>query len=346
MPVERFQILVEATRMALRLAEYKGQDIILEDRSFNKFFVRNSVAPIGGRWTVSRTPTHRSITTYCCRPGIHSTGLVGGEELDVSAINARTLKGCLVTLKDAQERRWTIVFCDKFFTDRKYLNEILNGPKLSEADLGSEKYVSYEQVILHEKIYGMSEARDYAWKFMSGSKMHINQKVVANDISVPIFMETKTKIYVVENYVWYFVDKIYGQKWGWTGTGNAYPGRAPEKLITNQDDAQADTIITDLGIYDTNAANIPAPAWPANCHGNLAIDDWDGRALVCDYVKPPYDDSVPATTGSHPTETFAPPSPPPPPPPVVTLPPDPKNCHCDESGCTKESPACCANGTC
>jgi hypothetical protein len=75
------------------------------------------------------------------------------------------------------------------------------------------------------------------------------------------------------------------------------------------------------------------------------VDYWDGRALVCDYVKPPDDDSVPATTGSNPTETSAPPSPPPPPP-VVTLPPDPKNCHCDENRCTKELPSCCANGTC
>ncbi|KAM3088300.1 hypothetical protein ACMFMG_002354 [Clarireedia jacksonii] len=116
----------------------------------------------------------------------------------------------------------------------------------------------------------MSEARNYAWKFMSGIKMNINQKVVAN------------------------------------GTGNGYPGSIPEHPIINEADVQADTVILDLG-----------------------------------------DESVPVTTSaaattSNPATTSAPP----PPSPVVTLPPDPKNCNCNESGCTKESPSCCAKGTC
>jgi hypothetical protein len=31
-----------------------------------------------------------------------------------------------------------------------------------------------------QKIYGMSEARDYAWKFMKSNRMTINKNVVAN----------------------------------------------------------------------------------------------------------------------------------------------------------------------
>ncbi|KAF7917201.1 uncharacterized protein EAE98_010306 [Botrytis deweyae] len=66
------------------------------------------------------------------------------------------------------------------FESRRYLNEILGGPKVSEDSLGALRYVSYEKVMLHEKIYGMSSARDYAWKFMQRDKMNINQNNVAN----------------------------------------------------------------------------------------------------------------------------------------------------------------------
>jgi hypothetical protein len=51
--VYQYNILVEATRNAVRLASFSGSDLYMEDRSFNKYFVRNSVASVGGRWTVS-----------------------------------------------------------------------------------------------------------------------------------------------------------------------------------------------------------------------------------------------------------------------------------------------------
>jgi len=188
----------------------------------------------------------------------------------------------------------------------------------------------------------MSEARDYAWKLMTGNKMNINPKIVANGtcLNFPLdhllfdFMNTGTDHNIVENYVWYFVDKMYGSQWGWTGTGNAYPGRPLGRdlnLIVRQDDVQADTL--DLGDEETDPATLPTPSWPSNCHGALVLDTSDASALVCDYVDPPNEDS------STPTSTSSASA-------VVTLPADPKNCNCNEDGCTPESPACCANGTC
>jgi hypothetical protein len=141
----------------------------------------------------------------------------------------------------------------------------------------------------------------------------------------------------VENYVWYFVDKLYGNRWGWNGNGNAFQFKKRQLGESKQHPAkqapvQADTL--DVGGETTDPTTLPPAKWPANCHGELPIDTIDTSALVCDYVIPPDDEPTPTTT--------APPSPPP----VVTLSPDPKNCNCNESGCAPESPSCCANGTC
>ncbi|PMD27060.1 hypothetical protein NA56DRAFT_725877 [Hyaloscypha hepaticicola] len=209
-----------------------------EDRPFNKFFVRNSVAPIGGRWTSSKDAqnAYASIRHNMLLPSkfpLDGTGnrkrpsRIGYQCKDTEYLPAGN-KGCAGTMHVFplfrvidKAHRWTIVFCPKFFTDLKYLSEILALQRVAETDLGSLNLVSYEQIILYEwlhndimgysehltdlvdtiddngpkrKIYGMSEARDYAWKFMKGNRMTINKNVVAN----------------VEKYVWYFVDKMYG----------------------------------------------------------------------------------------------------------------------------------------
>ncbi|TVY41875.1 hypothetical protein LSUB1_G003086 [Lachnellula subtilissima] len=359
--VASFNIIREATRNAVRLAGYQGADLLKEDRSFNKFFVRNSIAPAGGRWTSSKNAqnTYASINHNMILPSRFPLDGTGrrrrGQRVTYQCKDTQTLpwttKGCAgpaaayTDTSNITFAGWTVVFCQKFFQSGKYLNTLLAGPKISEASLGALKYVSYEQIILHEwlhndimgysehltdivdqiddnspkrRVYGMSEARDYAWKFMTGNKKNINQKIVAN----------------VENYVWYFVDKMYGKQWGWTGTGNAYPGKPLGRdvnLIVRQDDVQADTL--DLGDEETDPATLPTPSWPSNCHGDLVIDASDASALVCDYVDPPNEDS------STPTSTSSASA-------VVTLPADPKNCNCNEDGCTPESPACCGNGTC
>jgi hypothetical protein len=134
---------------------------------------------------------------------------------------------------------------------------------------------------------------------------------------------------------------MYGSQWGWTGNGNSYPKRKRQlepdiDHIARQAAVQADTL--DLGDESTDPSTLPTASWPANCHGNLAIDTADASALVCDYADPPNDD--PASSSSAPAPTSSAP------PPVVTLPPDPKNCNCNEDGCTPESPSCCGNGTC
>lgn len=132
---------------------------------------------------------------------------------------------------------------------------------------------------------------------------------------------------------------MFGNQWGWTGDGSAYPKKKRQlerdvDHIARQDAVQADTL--DLGDESTDPSTLPTATWPANCHGDLAIDTDDASALVCDYVDPPNDDSTSPTPAPTSTST----------PPVVTLPPDPKNCNCNEDGCTADSPACCANGTC
>ncbi|EPE33194.1 Metalloproteases (zincins), catalytic [Glarea lozoyensis ATCC 20868] len=340
--LDSYDILVEATRNAVSLADFRGTDLIREDRSFNKFFVRNSVAPIGGRWTSmeKEEKNRRDRVTYQCKDvefshaGFH--GCEGGATAYTSNIK-RSFLG------------WTIVFCPKFFS-LKYLNEILARSSVPESSLGNLDLVSYEQVLLHEwlhndimgytehlvdvidsiddvspkrKIYGMSEARDYAWKFMKGrlNTMKVNHVVASN----------------VENYVWYFVDKLYGARWGWNGNGNAFQLKKIQlaeikDAIVEQAPVQADTL--DVGGETPDPATLPPAKWPADCHGDLLIDTIDTSALVCDYVVPPDDEPAPTTTAS------------PSPLPVVKLPPDPKNCSCNESGCTPASPDCCADGTC
>jgi hypothetical protein len=181
-----------------------------------------------------------------------------------------------------------------------------------------------------QEVYGMSEARDYAWKYMK-----INTKIVSNGkfLRISNICNCKisvegTDIQVVENYVWYFVDKMYGNQWGWTGDGSSYP--KSKRQLKPRDD------FVELGNDPVDASALPTPTWPENCHGSLPTDIADTSALVCDYVNPPDPDTASSSA----------PAPPPPKPPVATLPPDPKNCNCNESGCTPVSPSCCGNGTC
>lgn len=42
------------------------------------------------------------------------------------------------------------MFCDKFFEEGKYLNEIIDGPPKTINDFGDPKLISYEQMIVHE----------------------------------------------------------------------------------------------------------------------------------------------------------------------------------------------------
>jgi hypothetical protein len=51
--LENFDILAEATRIAINLASYHGIDALREDPWSHRFFVKNSVPPPGGKWTVS-----------------------------------------------------------------------------------------------------------------------------------------------------------------------------------------------------------------------------------------------------------------------------------------------------
>ncbi|TGO73819.1 hypothetical protein BELL_0329g00110 [Botrytis elliptica] len=341
--IENFNILVEATRNAVRLAEYAGSDTFLKDRSFNKFFVRNDIAPIGGRWTSSKDSqaTEASIR--------HNMLLPSRFPLDGTKKSTRRSR-VTYQCKDPETLPANAKGCSKSDVHAYAINPKWT-PNVSENSLGALRYVSYEQVMLHEwlhcdimgysehltdlfdtiddhlpkrKIYGMSSARDYAWKFMQGDKMNINQNIVAN----------------VENYVWYFVDKLYGKQWGWTGKGTAYPGRLPERgfnRMTRQTDIQATVENLDLGDESTDPATLPKPVWPANCHGEAVIDADDTSAIICDYIIPLGDESSSFSTPvASATSTSAP---------VITLPPDPKNCSCNEDGCTKESPACCDDGT-
>ncbi|TGO53071.1 hypothetical protein BCON_0130g00150 [Botryotinia convoluta] len=307
------------TRNTVRLAEYAGSDTFLKDRSFNKFFVRNDIAPIGGRWTSSKDSqaTEASIR--------HNMLLPSRFPLDGTKKSTRRSR-VTYQCKDPETLPANAKGCSKIrCVGRKYLNEILGGPKVSEDSLGALKYVSYEQVMLHEiclirsmavsqnvlvlnemqKIYGMSSARDYAWKFMQGDKMNIIQNIVAN------------------------------------GKVTAYPGKLPERgfnRMTRQTDIQGTVENLDLGNESTDPATLPKLVWPANCHGEAVIDADDTSAIICDYVIPLDDESssssAPATST---TSTSAP---------VVTLPPYPKNCSCNKDGCTKELLACCDDGTC
>ncbi len=64
-----------------------------------------------------------------------------------------------------------------------------------------------------------------------------------------------TENFIVENYVWYFVDKMYGNQWGWTGNGNSYPQRKRQlerdtDHIARQAAVQADAL--DLGDESTD----------------------------------------------------------------------------------------------
>ena len=52
--IDKFNILVEATRMSIKFADYSGNSLVREDPWSNRFFVRNSKAPVGGRWKLSR----------------------------------------------------------------------------------------------------------------------------------------------------------------------------------------------------------------------------------------------------------------------------------------------------
>ncbi|PVH70827.1 hypothetical protein DL98DRAFT_597489 [Cadophora sp. DSE1049] len=344
--VEQYNILVEATRNAVRLAGFSGGDLLQEDRPFNKFFVRNSSSK--DVQNVYASIHHNMILPS--RFPLDGTGKrkrrdrIGYQCKDTEYLPSGSL-GCdgNATAYTANTRvnpdGWTIVFCPRFFTIPTYMNRILARPNIRETELGNLDLVSYEQAILHEwlhndimgfsqhltdivdkiddkgprrKIYGMSEARDYAWKFMRGDKMKINKNVASN----------------VENYVWYFVDKMYGSQWGWTGTGNSYPRRR-RQLERNTTPVQANTL--DLGDESTDPSTLPAASWPENCHGDLAIDTTNTAALVCDYIDPPIDDPALSSSAAAP---------------VATLPPDPENCNCNESGCTPESPTCCYNGTC
>jgi hypothetical protein len=51
--MDKFNILAEATRMGIKLADYSGASLLREDPWSHRFFVRNSKASVGGRWTIS-----------------------------------------------------------------------------------------------------------------------------------------------------------------------------------------------------------------------------------------------------------------------------------------------------
>ncbi|CZT46971.1 uncharacterized protein RSE6_07486 [Rhynchosporium secalis] len=377
--LDSFKVILEATRNAVRLATFSGTDLIQEDRSSNKFFVRNSIAPAGGRWTSSKDiqNTFASIKHNMLVPSrfpIDGTRKRRrpqhiGLQCKDTALPLGGHKGCAGTAvylrSDAQRQCYVEWREFRFLTysDRTTrLNQILEGPRRSEADLGDSRWISYEQVIIHEwlqtdimgysehlndlvdeiddnnpkrRVYGMSEARDYAWKFMKGTKQSINKNVALND--------TLKFLLNVENYVSYFVDKMYGAHWGWTGNGNSYPNR--KRRLERRTNQITKRVLTDEGPL-TNPSTLSPATWPANCHGELAIDTVDTSAFVCDYVIPPFEDDPTSIPDPEPYMQYPESTVPAPALPVVTLPSDPKNCNCNESGCTRESPSCCANGTC
>lgn len=131
---------------------------------------------------------------------------------------------------------------------------------------------------------------------------------------------------------------MYGRQWKWTGDGNP-----TLKLKQIQENKVVVHTSVDLGddAPPVDPSTIPAPSWPADCHGTLPIDTDNTTALVCDHDEPPV---LPTPVAPAPTSTSKPA--PGPTPTVTKLPPDAKNCNCNESRCTPESPDCCANGTC
>lgn len=124
--------------------------------------------------------------------------------------------------------------------------------------------------------------------------------------------------------MWYFVDKTFGHRWGWTGNGEAYPSNTPvvdSASLGREDD----------GGESTNASDLPTPTWPSSCQGEVAIDSDDTSAILCDYVKPPYEEGTPDDPTNPPLPDFTRPA--------IT-------CDCNEFGCMSDSPACCFTQTC
>ncbi|XMA18508.1 hypothetical protein WAI453_011299 [Rhynchosporium graminicola] len=309
--LDLFKVILEATRNAVRLATFSGTDLIQEDRSFNKFFVRNSIAPAGGRWISSKDiqNTFASIK--------HNMLVPSRFPIDGTRKRRRPQRVGL-QCKDTALPLGGHEGCAGTASATTRLNQILEGPRRSEADLGDSRWISYEQVIIHEwlqtDIMGYSE--------------HLNDLVDEIDDNSP----------KLENYVWYFVDKM-----GWTGNGNSYPNR--KRRLEHRTNQITRRVLTDESPL-TNPSTLSPATWPANCHGELAIDTADTSVLVCDYVIPPFEDYPTSIPDPEPYMPYPEPTVPAPALPVVTLPSDPKNCNCDESGCTRESSSCCANGTC
>ena len=104
--------------------------------------------------------------------------------------------------------------------------------------------------------------------------------------------------FVVENYVWYFVDKMYSARWGWTGTGDFYPQARGTELPSEPADGILPPLTTalELGLESeqTDASELPVPRRPASCHGELEINTTDTSGLTCEYSKPPNPDDLPA----------------------------------------------------
>ncbi len=121
--------------------------------------------------------------------------------------------------------------------------------------------------------------------------------------------------FLADNYAWYFANKYYASLWGWTDDGASSLEFGPTAAEAN--------LVGQPGEIGVDPSYITLPA-PENCHPVPAIDAVN-VTYECDM--PP-----PATL----TESVAP----------VSTPPLTGPCNCNESGCTADSPACCANGSC
>ncbi|KAF3480698.1 uncharacterized protein GIQ15_06045 [Arthroderma uncinatum] len=316
---EGFDILVEATRMALEVVTFRIDGPIWELPAWNRYFIG-----LGGKggWESSEL---KGRTFVDIRHNIKQVGMFprngkpsrGGPFKRTKQVTYRC-KEPELTNRCAQDPSsggywrgptaytqnpsltgdgWEIVFCPRFFREDRirYINRITDGPRLPHTEIS--RLISYEYAIIHEwmhvDIFGyLFHIEDVvaavpfhaAQRIYGDSLCHkfawINLDTIGGPDTGGVNFKTAMN---ADNYAWFFIYNWFHHKWNWDSNG-AFTRR--KRLVERDEEPEPYNDLSDT-VMDTDI-DINKFIIPVNCH----VSGNDYRNARCDYVAGDYDDFV------------------------------------------------------
>ncbi|QMW28957.1 hypothetical protein G4B84_004292 [Aspergillus flavus NRRL3357] len=272
-PAERFDILVESTRMMLELTKRTTKP--MDTPGWQRFFAADPLGVEG--WASEKhkahyLQVHNVMTQANMFPRLGRSAKIIGMETIKLDIAAPLSSGRIIENTNAGVEMF---FCDGFFR-HKYLNDITNGEKKRVESLPD--LVSYEHLLAHEWTH--VDLLGSSIQFMDLERAFGAQWASVLAWYGPSLPRINVK-YNADNYAWFWTNNWFNEKWDWKDNGFD-PKYAPENT-TNALGGPENISGPGLGIMNPEKNQTTEQK---NCHAAAN----DPREVFCDYLGEPYSD--------------------------------------------------------